>query len=241
MGRFSRDRAAKPPEAQDVRAPKAGPGDFLGRTISLVEAQGTVRLATGRRVNVFVEGKFAFAMDGDLAFKLGLRAGQCLTSELVESIQAEGGLTLAVRSALAYAKHRPRSTQETRKRLEDEGFSPQVVEAALEKLSGAGILDDARLAAQWVRHRERLKPKGSGLLKRELSAMGIAAEEVQAVLPDQDREVENAVQALAPWVRRHGVPADRASESKAIAHLQRRGFAFGTARAALNRLAEGED
>lgn len=210
--------------------------------ISLVEAQKTVRRHLGARVNVFVEGKFSFAVGLDVAGKHGLRPGLQLNEEFIEQLLREDGESKAMTSALTFLGHRARSEAEIRARLGKDEWSETVIARVLARLRELRLVNDEEFALQWVDNRSRFKPRGGRMLQQELRQKGVERETIEAALPDADEEVENALLALQKTARkweRFSEPRER--QQKAIEFLARRGFGFGTAKTAWTRFLEEDE
>lgn len=210
-------------------------------TISVVIAQERVKRHLGPRVNVFIEGKFSFALSLDLAYKHGLKPGMKLDDKALAALLREDGEAKALVTAANFIGYRPRSKAEVRTRLERDEWSEEVIARVIERLENAKMLDDASFASAWVGSRERSKPRGSRLLQQELRQKGVAKEEIEAALPDADSEVENALAALAKVERKLAPYEGRERDQKAIELLMRRGFSYGTIKDALRRESEAEE
>ncbi len=88
-------------------------------------------------------------------------------------------------AALRYLETRARSVEETRRRLADAGYRPDLVAGAIDRLSALGILDDEAFARQWVESRDRARPRGEIALKRELRLRGLDPAVIGAVLAER--------------------------------------------------------
>ena len=134
----------------------------------------------------------------------------------------------ALQIALHYLKFRPRSVFEIEQKLKQKGIIDSEINKVISVLKKNKLLDDKEFAKMWVRDRNLLKPSGSYLLKMELRKLGIADEDIENALRDQD-EFELASKALASKSRlryaRLGSPeARRADFNKKAGFLARRGF-----------------
>jgi regulatory protein len=207
--------------------------------ISLVVAQERVKRHLGPRANVFIDGKFSFALSLEVVYKHGLKPGMVIDAEHLAAMLREDGESKALTTAANFIGYRPRSRAEVRTRLERDEWSEEVIARVLERLQAAQMLNDAEFAANWVGARERSKPRGSRLLTQELRQKGVAKEEIEAALPDADAELENAMAALAKLERKLAPYTGRDRDQKATEHLMRRGFSFSVIKAALRR--ESED
>lgn len=204
--------------------------------ITDVEPQARVRRHLGPRVNVYIGGKFSFAVDADLAERYELAPGLAVCADVLEELLAEDGDARAYARALHYMSYRLRSVAEIRARLERDQWPPQVIDRALSRLAREGLLNDAEFAVQWVVNRSLSRQRGGRALRQELRLKGVAREEIDAALPDSEQEIENAVAALQPKLRHWAGLDERERRQKIIQFLQRRGFSYGTARTALQRL-----
>jgi regulatory protein len=209
-------------------------------TITDVEPQTKLRRHLGARVNVFVNGRFSFALDASLAARRGLRAGVLLDAAALAELMHEDGAARAYARALHFMSYRARSADEVRTRLQRDEWPDEVIEGVLHRLRQERLLDDAQFAELWVENRSLFRPRGANLLRQELRRKGVEREAIEAVLPDSEEELENAVAAarrkLRSWERFE--PDTR--REKALQFLQRRGFRYGVARAAWERLQEEE-
>jgi regulatory protein len=81
---------------------------------------------------------------------------------------------------------RPRSTEEVRRRLRDNGYRPDLVEGAVERLLALGYLDDAAFARSWVESRDRARPRGARALRDELRHKGVAGADIEGALATRE-------------------------------------------------------
>ncbi|MBV9867247.1 MAG: RecX family transcriptional regulator [Abitibacteriaceae bacterium] len=206
--------------------------------ITSIEEQPKVRRHLGQRVNVFVQGKFSFALDAELVERRGLRAGFLVTPNVLEELLHEDGDARAYARALHYLSYGPRSAAQVQQRLARDEWPPEVVARAVQRLTGEGLLNDAEFAARYVENRSLSRQRGARALRQELRIKGVARDEIEAALPDAEQEIDNAVAAVQSKLRLWSGLEERERQNKIIQFLQRRGFNYGTARAALNRLAE---
>jgi len=79
---------------------------------------------------------------------------------------------------------------EVRRRLLFAGYQAALVEAAVERLTEQGYLDDEQFARAWVESRDRARPRGERALRLELTQKGVAREIVDAVLAERAGRLE---------------------------------------------------
>ncbi len=133
-------------------------------------------------------------------------------------------------AAAAFLAVRPRSIDETRKRLGKLGYPPALVEQVLGQLTELNYLDDAEFARLWVESRDRARPRGEFTLRRELALKGVARSVVDEVLAERSEagDEPDRAAALALLDRRRAAlerePDDRRRRQRAYALLARNGF-----------------
>ena len=194
------------------------------------------------RYNLYLNGAFAFAVDGALAAAEGLAVDMELTPPEVERLQglnAERGLFDA---AVRFLMPRPRSRAEVRRRLltprpNKSVTSPEAVERVLDRLEELELLDDRDFAEFWVESRERFSPRAARALSQELRQRGVARETVEAV-SEPERDEERALEAGRQRLRALVGLDFQTFRARLGQFLLRRGFSYGVARTAVRALWE---
>lgn len=199
-------------------------------TITALEIQARNK----QRVNLFLDEVYAFSLTVDEA--IHLRKGQFLTEAGVAALQGEDAVQKAVEAGVNYLSYRPRSIKEVRVKLEEKA-TPEVTERAIERLSALGYLDDQAFASMWVRDRLHFRPASPRALRQELRQKGIADDIIAEVLAQVSVE-ETAYRALQAQARRVRNLSPRDAREKLTGFLARRGFNYGDARRAIDRLFE---
>jgi regulatory protein len=185
------------------------------------------------RVNVYLDGEFAFGLD--LMAAAALRRGQDLTAAEIANLQAQDEVSKAVERALRFLSYRPRSESEVRRNLAKKPYPEPVIEAAIERIIRLGYLDDSAFANFWVENRDTFKPLSPRALRYELRQKGVAEEHIAAALVDLDTQ-DAAYRAAQGRVRRYQQKTRTEFRQKLGAFLQRRGFNYGTIRDVLEQL-----
>ena len=103
-----------------------------------MEENKITRLAVQRknpkRVNVYLDGSFAFGLYRDTA--AWLEVGQTLSDEKIKKLLDEDQKADVYVKATDFISYRPRTVFETRKKLEDEGFDETLAEKHLYRYEG---------------------------------------------------------------------------------------------------------
>ena len=139
-------------------------------------------------------------------------------------------------AALRFLSYRPRTIEETRKRLARK-YNPDTVERTLAYLLDSRFLDDADFARQWRNSRERRRPKGSRALKIELKRLGVSETIIDDTLDGIDETGNARKAALRPAARMVDRGCTREDFRRKMGDfLARRGFAYGVIKETIEEL-----
>ncbi|HEU0025946.1 MAG TPA: regulatory protein RecX [Ktedonobacterales bacterium] len=169
-----------------------------------------------------------------------LSPGASLDDEAIARLLAAEQERILVDRAARYLANRPRSRTEVRRRLlrtaPGKPAPPvEAVERALERMERWGYLDDAAFATYWTEQRDRFSPRSARAIQQELRQRGVDAE-TAGVSATPDTDEERAVAAGRKRLRALASADQRDFTLRMGAYLQRRGFSYGIARAAIRRL-----
>lgn len=182
-----------------------------------------------QRVNVFIDGAYAFAIPDTEAARL--RIGQELDDTEIARLRQLGEDAKALDRALRLLGARPRSYDEVHSRLRQAGFGDDVCQRVLHRLQQQGYIDDAEFVQWWLQNRNQFRPSGRYALSAELRQKGIANELIQQALAAQDDNTL-ALAAARQRAYRWRQLDKQHYQQKMLAFLQRRGFAYEVARVA---------
>lgn len=183
------------------------------------------------RVNIYIDGEFAVAVDAVEAVDRGWRAGRQLTGAELAELRQAGEHSKARMVVIDLLSRRPRSRRELTDRLRRRGIAEAVIERVLDDLTRRGFVDDAAFARYWVENRQANQPRGQRALAAELRAKGVEREVIdQAVTAGLGDETAAAL-ALARRRARSLHEADPLRFRQRLgAFLQRKGYAYETVR-----------
>ena len=125
--------------------------------------------------------------------------------------------------AVRLLTYRERSVKDLTDRLEQDGYLPEVVSAAVTRLVDVGLVDDERFARSLARNLTQIRRVGRGRASRELSGHGIDPE-LAADAIDEALSVEDEV-AAARDLARSLSSRTGATRDKVASRLLRRGYA----------------
>jgi regulatory protein len=187
-----------------------------------------LRLRGGRRrrILVYLDGRYAFGLEAEVAAQQGLRVGEELDSDRLADLTRADAFQRCLNAAHGYLSYRPRSEFELRERLSRRGFDDGSVEAVLVRLKEAALVDDAEFARFWQDNRQAFSPRSGSLTRMELRRKGVAEEVVSRVTATVSDD-ESAYRAAQAKARRLPLSDYQAFRRRLGGYLRRRGFDYG--------------
>jgi regulatory protein len=188
------------------------------RKITAIEPQ-----KNRNRVNIHLDGEFAFGLDRFVA--AWLKTGQELSDEKIANLQAEDARERAYQQAMLFLSYRARSEKEIRQNLGKHEIPEDVIEQTLVKLREGGLANDNQFAQAWVENRNTFRPRSRRALTMELRQKGLADETVHSAVSGVD---EDALAYEAACKRVNRLKSLEWSEfrKKLSEYLARRGFPY---------------
>ncbi|GAB4279267.1 MAG: RecX family transcriptional regulator [Candidatus Promineifilaceae bacterium] len=175
------------------------------------------------RVNVYLDGQFAFGVDAFVA--ISLKVGQTLTAEEINKLQAQDEVEKAKNTAIRLIEYRPRSIAEVKNHLKKKNYSDLSIEQAIERLIAVDLLNDEKFARYWLEQRNTFKPRSKIALQQELRQKGIDRTIIDATL-DTLNEEDAARRAAQAKARRWKQLPEQDFKKKLGQYLQRQGFSY---------------
>jgi len=196
-----------------------------------------LRIGKGRkkRVNMFLDDRFACSLEVEVVIQEGLHVGQELSASQIEALTGSNHFYRCLNAAIHYLGYRPRSEFEIKERLRRRGFDDNTIESAIAKLRERGLVDDVAFAQFWQENRDSFSPRSQWLTKLELRQKGvpddIIAQAIDAI--DDDDSAYRAALSKA----QHLSQVDYQSFRRRLGeYLKRRGFGYGVINHTIERL-----
>lgn len=189
----------------------------------------------GKRVNVFLDGKFAFSLQAEVAVKEGLQVGQELSAEQVKAITGSDQFQRCFNVAIRCLGYRPRSESEVRGQLQRRRFDVSSIETVLAKLKEQGLVDDVAFAQFWKDNRESFSPRSQWLMRLELRRKGVSGEIIDNVVNAVD-DGDSAYRAALSRARRWSLSDYEVFRRRLGEYLRRRGFGYEVVRYTVERV-----
>lgn len=189
------------------------------------------------RVNLYIDGTFAFGLHIDIQIDHYLKKGDVLDEAQIAQLLKEDETKKAIASALNLIAYRARAAGELATKLRERGYSPEAIEAAIARMSELGYLDDREFADRWVENRQTYRPRSIRMLKQELRQKGVDREIIETTM--DDAEIDEYADALGLAEKRAASLQDldpAVRERRLSGFLARRGYGFDVIRRVLDAL-----
>lgn len=204
---------------------------MMGKLITKITAQQR----NPNRVNIFLDGEYAFSLDRLNA--AWLTKGRQLSDPEIEQLLTKEEFTSAMGKALRYLGYRARSRQEMERYLQGKGYQEDLIRSVLQRLEADRLLDDSEFASQWIDNRQCFRPRSQRLMKLELRQKGLNEQVIDAAFEKADlEELDLALSAGRKLVGRYQNLEKQDFRRKLAGALQRRGFSYDTVNECLSQL-----
>ncbi len=203
----------------------------MDQTITALTAQKK----NPERINVFLDGEFAFGLQRIVAAWLSV--GQQLSDEKIKQLRQEDQQEIAYQKGLNLLSYRMHSEAEIIQKLQKQDIPEENIENTIQRLKHSGLLDDARFAGAWVENRKIYRPRSRRALAYELKQRGVSPETIDEALSELDED-EMAYQAALKRSQRLKDHDWGDFRLKLTRFLAQRGFNYEIAQTVISRLWE---
>jgi len=193
----------------------------------------------GKRVNVFLDGKFAFSLEAEVAVREGLQVDQELSASQTEALARSDHFHRCLNAPVYYLSYRPRSESEIRERLQRRGFNGDSIEAVIAKLKEQGLVDDMAFAQFWKDNRQSFSPRSRWLTRLELRQKGVADDIIDQVVDAVD-DADSAYRAALSKARSLPLSDYQSFRRRLGDYLKRRGFGYEVINQTIGRMWQEE-
>ena len=191
----------------------------------------------GKRVNVFLDGAFAFSLSAEVAVKDALKVGRELSDSEVSELKGMDGRQRCYNAAVRYLGLRPRSESEIRQRLQRYGHDNDCIDRTVDRLKEQGLVDDSAFAEFWKENRETFSPRSRWLTGVELKRKGLDDSIIEHAVKDVD-DTDNAYRAAMSKAGRLSSSDYQDFRRRLGDYLNRRGFTYDIINTTVDRVWE---
>ena len=188
-----------------------------------------------KRVNVYLDGKFALGLLAETALKEGLKEGQEINESRLDTLEGRDRFQRCLNAAIRFLGYRPRSEAEIRQRLQRHGYDSEYIEKTLARLKERGLVDDTAFARFWKDNRETFSPRSRRMTKLELRRKGLSGDIIEQVIGEID-DGDSAYRAALNRVRRLSTTDYQAFRQRLGAYLGQRGFNYSVIKETTEKL-----
>lgn len=201
------------------------------------------------RVNIFLDGRFAFSLDVTQVVDLGVKVGQEISPERLEELKDASEFGKLYQRTLEWVLTRPHSVREAKNYLrrrqikrrmlnrqrerEEKKPLPEIKEQAMtlvvERLIEKGYLNDEKFAAYYIENRYVRRGISHRRLRAELQNKGVEADLINSLLNQETRNEDEEIQKVIAKKRA------KYDDRKLINYLVRQGFNYYLAKEAVEK------
>ena len=180
---------------------------------------------SGKRLNVYLDNKFAFGIDLENFVKNGLKVEQELSDSKVGEIVKKAEFQKTLDKLLRFVTLRPRSEKEINDWLKRKKIHESLYKELFDRLKRLELVDDEKFARWWVNQRSSFRPKPKRILNNELRIKGIEKEIIEEVLKEENVDEEKIARELLEKKKYKWKKLDRKiARQKMSGYLARKGF-----------------
>lgn len=188
------------------------------------------------RVNVYLDGRFAFGVTLESALENYLKVGQELSQSKIETLRGKDFKDKVFANLINFASRRPHSQREILQWFRRKNIPPELHEDLFNRSKNAILLNDEEFAKWWVEQRVHFRSSPKKMLKLELRQKGISDEIIEKTLGESKAlpDVELARKVLLKKYRKIPELSDLKEKKRVYNFLLRRGFSYLTIKEALS-------
>ncbi|MFZ5365991.1 MAG: RecX family transcriptional regulator [Patescibacteria group bacterium] len=183
-----------------------------------------------KRFNIYVDGKFSFAVSAEALAKAELKIDQEISDQKIEELIKEDDFVKVYDRVLKFFSYRPRSEKELKDWFKKKQVGEETQKLIYQKLKNLGYLNDEEFARWWIEQRTTFRPASSRLLALELRQKGISREIIDKQLSNlaikQFSEIELAKKVAEKKLKSLRHYSYLEQRQKLVSALARRGFSW---------------
>lgn len=183
------------------------------------------------RYNVYLDGKYAFAVDEGTLIRFGLSKGKELSQPEIENLERDDGRARALGQALNYISHQARSEHQVRQFLSGKDVEDEIIELVVAELGDLHYLDDAAYAKRFVAENLASGDRGPNTVRSWLAQRGIDGNTIEDALVaySEDDELRIATDIAEKFLAHPGSKSHGALVQALRQRLMQKGFSSDVA------------
>lgn len=179
------------------------------------------------RVNIYIDGKFAFGTDLEIVYKYNLKKDMEVDEDYIENVLKAEEQNRANNYALKLLSYRWRTKKEIKDKMNTKGYDEDIISTTMSFLEDQNLIDDKRFAETYTEEKIRLKKFGSYRIKYELSQKGVSEDIINEVLDKYcNDEFDRAMELAQKKIKSYKNDEKNAIYRKLGGYLQRKGYSY---------------
>lgn len=143
------------------------------------------------RVNIFLDGEYAFAISAELVYKEGLKLNAEIDSEKIRIIAESENQIKCKEAALRIIERAYKTEKEVKDKLKLKGYDDNSISKSIEFLREYNYINDKNYVKSFIN--DKLKTMGSQKIKYSLIQKGIPKEIIEDALSGLNKENEKDI------------------------------------------------
>ena len=195
------------------------------------------------RVNVYIEGEYAFSVGMETAYHFQMKKGQEISYDALNAAVREDNEKYGFDLAVRYLSYSMRTQKEVEDHLKRKEMDEGVIQQVIQKLAHYNYIDDEQYARAYLTDHLNFGGKSIKLLAYQLGQKGISKETIQSVLSDEDyqKEEENLEHLVKNLMKKNQSLEKRKRNDKIMRSLASKGYQYGQIRPLIEQLGDDID
>lgn len=143
------------------------------------------------RVNLFLDGEYAFSLSAELVYKEGLKTNENVDGIKLKALAEKDTIIRCKDSALRIIERSYKTEKEIRDKLKLKGYDEDSINQSIEFLKEYNFLNDDNYTKMFIK--DKLNTQGSNKIKYGLIKKGVSKEIIEKELSNVDKEDEKTV------------------------------------------------
>ncbi|HHZ01945.1 MAG TPA: recombination regulator RecX [Tissierellia bacterium] len=190
------------------------------------------------RFNIYLDDEYAFAVDVNVLIKYSLKKDMVLDQEFIREILKSEERQKVYNYGIYILSKSAKSEKEVRRKMQDKGFDPQLIDDAINELKEKKYLDDEKYCEMFIRHKINISKDGVRKIKEALYFKGIDREVIEEKLANISEEDEEERAYLLGVKKLHRISEGDSwkKRMKLSNYLLGKGFEYDVVNRTVNRL-----
>lgn len=143
------------------------------------------------RVNLFLDGEYAFSISAELVYKEHLKVNDEIDYNAIKGLAEKENFSRCKEAGLRIIERNYKTEKEVRDKLKQKEYEENAIEYSIKFLKEYNFIDDNYYAKAFIR--DKLSSMGSQKIKYNLAQKGISKEIIEKELINIDKENEKNI------------------------------------------------